>query len=520
MSKRNVLVIAYLFILSLYLSLQSHFMPFSDFNLGHDAGIFAYIGLGMKRGLVLYTQLWENKGPLLYIINFFGILISQRYGIFIIELLTIFTAVIFAYKTARFLSGKIISIVSVTYTFLVIIPVLERGNLSEEYALPFICAGIYLLSRFYFQNYTLKLHQCFCSGAMFAGAFLLRANLVAAFAAFGFVIIIIMLVKLKIFELIKYGLLVFAGMITAALPVVFYLVKNNALQACLDSAYLGVMGGFVAQDPGDRLMANLHMMFDLNNSYVFIIFIYFLVAAVYAILKRQRVDAVKLFLLTSTVLSLILNTYVNSITGVYHPHYYISFIPLLVIPSVIFWDSVHKLVAVLIFSGAKKTAGFKYISIAVIIALSLVMSFGNIAMHNKIVMKSLRGAADIKNTTAQKLSDFIDDNTRPEDRVYFLTNSGATTVLYRADRLSASRYSYLPITFPSFTEARKREMVSEAVGELLKNPPEMLVVDPVWYKIFLGYLDNRQQWEDFMGNYKETGKIGEYRLLKLIHGGE
>jgi hypothetical protein len=37
-------------------------MPFSDFNLGHDAGIFAYIGWGMKKGLVLYTQVWENRG--------------------------------------------------------------------------------------------------------------------------------------------------------------------------------------------------------------------------------------------------------------------------------------------------------------------------------------------------------------------------------------------------------------------------------------------------------------------------
>ena len=129
---RDVLIYTFLFILSLYLSLQSHFMPYSDFNLGHDAGIFAYIGFGMKKGLVLYTELWENKGPLLYIINFFGVLLHERYGIYLFELLSLFIAVLFAYNTARLFAGRSVSVIAVTYAFLMLPLLLERGNLSEE----------------------------------------------------------------------------------------------------------------------------------------------------------------------------------------------------------------------------------------------------------------------------------------------------------------------------------------------------------------------------------------------------
>jgi hypothetical protein len=132
-------------------------------------------------------------------------------GCLILESAALFIAILFAYKTARLFAGKWVSIVSVTYTFLMLPLLLERGNLSEEYALPFISAGLYLVSLFYFQNYSLKWYQCAAAGTMFAGAFLLRANLVTAFAAFGIVLIIVLAFKKRFIDIIRYGLLVAAG---------------------------------------------------------------------------------------------------------------------------------------------------------------------------------------------------------------------------------------------------------------------------------------------------------------------
>lgn len=513
----DILIHIFMIILALYLSLQSHFMPFSDFNLGHDAGIFAYIGFGIKKGLVLYTELWENKGPLLYLINFFGVLINERYGIFLIELLSLFIAILFAYKTARLFTGRSISIIAVTYTFLMLPLLLERGNLSEEYALPFICAGIYVLSKFYFQKYSLKWYQCIISGAMFTGAFLLRANLIAAFASFGVVLIIVLIIIRNYIAIIRYGLLVLTGIILAALPVAFYLLRKNAFTACLDSAYLGVMKGFNTPSVRVRLKVTLRMMAKLNNSYLSILFFFFILIAFYLLFTRKQINMERLLLLISSAFSFALNIYVNSISGVYHPHYYMSFIPIILIPSVVFWDILYKLVLKLLLMLNKKAAGLKYASVVFISGICLILSLNNIQSNNKVITASLQKAATIQDTRAYKLSRYIDENTRPDDRIYFLTYSGATTVLYRAKRLAASKYSYLPINLESFTVQRKKEMVTEVVSELLQRHPTMMVVDPLWYEEFLGFLDNKQQWEDFIKhNYIEAADVDGFKMLKLI----
>ncbi len=514
---RDVLIYMFMLILALYLSLQSHFMPFSDFNLGHDAGIFAYIGFGIKKGLVLYTELWENKGPLLYFINFFGVLIHERYGIFLIELLSLYIAVLFAYNTARLFAGRGVSVISVIYTFLMLPLLLERGNLSEEYALPFICAGIYILSKFYFQNYSLKWYQCTISGAMFAGAFLLRANLVAAFAAFGLVLITVLIVERNYMAIINYGLLVLTGMISVAIPIAFYLYRNNALTACLNSAYLGVMKGFNPPTVHVKLKVTLRMMAKLNNSYLYILFFFFIITAVYMASTRKQIKIERLLLLISSTFAFALNIYANSISGVYHPHYYMSFIPIILIPSVIFWDILYKLVLKLLLILNKKAAGLKFTSIVVISGICLSLSLNNIQSNNKVIITSLQKAAYIQDTISYKLSRYIVENTEPDDRIYFLTYSGATTVLYRAKRLAASKYSYLPINLESFTTQRRKEMVAEAVSELLQRHPVMLIVDPLWYEEFLGFLDNKQQWEDFIvHNYIEAADVDGFNMLKLI----
>jgi hypothetical protein len=59
-------------------------------------------------------------------------------------------------------------------------------------------------------------------------------------------------------------------------------------------------------------------------------------------LPGKKQDSAKTLLLASSIAAFVLNTYANSITGAYHPHYYISFIPILTIPSFLFWDSLYR----------------------------------------------------------------------------------------------------------------------------------------------------------------------------------
>ena len=50
-------------------------IPFSD------ASIFEYFGYAMNRGELMYANLFDHKGPVIFIVNYLGYLISGSLGI-------------------------------------------------------------------------------------------------------------------------------------------------------------------------------------------------------------------------------------------------------------------------------------------------------------------------------------------------------------------------------------------------------------------------------------------------------
>ncbi|MBK8823950.1 MAG: hypothetical protein IPN58_15495 [Anaerolineales bacterium] len=49
---------------------------------GRDGGIFLYIGSLILKGKIPYLDVWENKGPLVFYINAFGLFLTNgsRWG--------------------------------------------------------------------------------------------------------------------------------------------------------------------------------------------------------------------------------------------------------------------------------------------------------------------------------------------------------------------------------------------------------------------------------------------------------
>ena len=71
---------------------------------GYDSAIFATVGNALNKGRVLYTEIVDNKGPLIYFIDALGLTINYDFGIFIIEFIFLFIGAIFLYKTAKIIT--------------------------------------------------------------------------------------------------------------------------------------------------------------------------------------------------------------------------------------------------------------------------------------------------------------------------------------------------------------------------------------------------------------------------------
>src|SRR5205085_2298077 len=95
-----------------------------------DEGIYQTIGLAMNRGRMLYTQIWDNKPPLLYVLyalfqsdQFTIRLISLIFGIGTLIAIYVFSQKLFQQKTISML-------VTSLFGFLFAIPFFE-GNIAN-----------------------------------------------------------------------------------------------------------------------------------------------------------------------------------------------------------------------------------------------------------------------------------------------------------------------------------------------------------------------------------------------------
>ena len=72
-----------------------------DSDAGTDQSVFQTVALMMQKGYMPYLDSFDHKGPLIYLINYWGMMINKRHGIWIIEFIAIWITYAALYKIAR-----------------------------------------------------------------------------------------------------------------------------------------------------------------------------------------------------------------------------------------------------------------------------------------------------------------------------------------------------------------------------------------------------------------------------------
>ncbi|WP_029321018.1 glycosyltransferase family 39 protein [Butyrivibrio sp. AE3004] len=110
---------------------------------GWDSGLFQVIGKGWSEGYVPYKQLYDQKGPALFLIEMIGYLITgNQYGVFTIQIVLMTISICIIYKIfARSFKDIYAAIFAVCIIFSFSCNY-EFGNLCEEYANPFLLTSL------------------------------------------------------------------------------------------------------------------------------------------------------------------------------------------------------------------------------------------------------------------------------------------------------------------------------------------------------------------------------------------
>lgn len=175
---------------------------------GNDSGIFLYFGQQILRGRLPFVDLWDHKPPLVFYLNALGLFFGQgsRWGVWAVEVVSLLAASLFAFYFLRRFFKTWPALLAVLGLLANLAFVLEGGNLTEEYALAFQFAGLYLFSGYISDQ---QAHWKIVSvGVMMGCAFLLKQTLIGVWIAIS-----IYLITGALFTRARQNLVVLAEML-------------------------------------------------------------------------------------------------------------------------------------------------------------------------------------------------------------------------------------------------------------------------------------------------------------------
>lgn len=195
---------------------------------GIDSAVFIYIAKGMMRGLMPYVDMFDHKGPLMYLSQYLGLQTGLGVaGIWLLEA-TLFTgAVCIAFKNLRQLFGRAVAWV---YAFLHIaffVLTCECGDTTESWALPFVTLTAINLVKQIKLGYSRW--DDFVVGVGVGAILLLRPNMVAAGIVYCFYVLVAAIQAKDIRRFLTQAVAVASGMVMVLLPVFVWLTLKGAL---------------------------------------------------------------------------------------------------------------------------------------------------------------------------------------------------------------------------------------------------------------------------------------------------
>ena len=202
-----------------------------------DSGMYLYTGREILSGKMLYRDVWDNKGPLLYYLNALGLYLGRdsRWGVWFLEFIFVFLAAIAGFKLSREVFGFLPAIFATVGWVMSLVFVLDGGNLTEEYALPLQFLSLYLFWRA--EKRKLSFWPLFLIGILGGLAFLLRQNLIGVTISILFFLLIRGWQGKDFLKSVRKSGVVLLGFSLPIAVVYGYFAKNQALADLIEATF-------------------------------------------------------------------------------------------------------------------------------------------------------------------------------------------------------------------------------------------------------------------------------------------
>ena len=466
----SILIVLSFVVMALLAISTSPSSPWNRSETITDSGVFLTVGTQMKNGLMPYRDTFDHKGPVLYIINYLGVLINETSGIIVFEFLALLVAVIFMYKIARLkIKNRYTSLflTFIIFSLYLTFNIIDRGNLTEEYAMPFIA-----ISLFYYLKYLMGKKVSYLNigviGFCFACVLMLRVNMVSIWAVFSIIIFVKMLLEKKFSELWKMVLSFLVGTLVVILPIFAWLFIGGAFSDFID-VYLRFNMSY-AKTGVNGIVSTIAYFLE-----TIILFLSAILTLYYNFIKKSSTNYRLLW--RSYLCAFVVAVVLACMSGRNYPHYGMVLIPLTVFPFAA------------LYSELESNKEYNLILVVSLLLISVVYPAWLNTLKYTVNSFSHRQTGELVADSVLKPCELIEQYTSTSDKIVVYGNRGY--IYLRCNRLPASRYSY---QFP--IAAVRPKILEEFFDEVAEEKPKVFIVQA-------GYVDDGVL--DFLNdnNYKE-----------------
>jgi len=218
--------------------------PLYPFNDWIDSNAFFTMGKGMMNGKVLYRDLFEQKGPLLYLIHGISYLISNTsfFGVYIFEVISFSTFLFYSHKLISLFLDIKYSIISLPLITAIILNMtsFSHGDSAEEFCLSLITISLYFLINYFINIYPKPVNnKWLLLNGIIAGCVLwIKFSLLGFWFGWMASMFLCMIINKNYLSAVKGSLTFLVGMLLSTLPWIIYFGFNNSIAPWLDTYIL------------------------------------------------------------------------------------------------------------------------------------------------------------------------------------------------------------------------------------------------------------------------------------------
>lgn len=438
---------ALLFLASFFIMLQEPFAPFASKSAPYDAGVFVFVAKKMLAGALVYRDIFDHKGPLLYLFNMLGLTVSRGSvtGIWVVDLLCLSVSSLLMYRTARLFGGRFSALLSVLYA-LFLLSVLEPGDGTQFYALPFLNLTLYLTSRRLKQGEEMRVFEIAAMAFSFAAVLLLQPNLVAIWCVFAIVESCRLIGRGRWQAWLSMAGISLISMAAVLLPFAWYARSKGIWEAAISCYW--TFNRTYAHPSATTVAAGIYnTLVNIDKGHAVVPVACYLA---YLAVRRRSLSGltVHLYLAACLVLSLLLGC---TLAENYYPHYAIVLVP--------------EICCIAAFCLERLRQEYRFAPAALVVLVA-VFSWRPLVLQLQEIRRSYR-----PDTETARLVEFIKRNTSEGDRISVLGND--SQLYYLSGRDTGSRFHY---TAPIFGIPGNQAMPRSYRADLLENRPRLIVV--------------------------------------------